>query len=111
ADPDVDVRMPYCVRLPNGRSIAVFFFDRALSGAVSFDPAATKSARDFSADWLGPALEREGLTLIASDGELYGHHQPGRERFLHDLLFTEAERAGYDVVLPAAYLDAVGASA
>jgi alpha-amylase/alpha-mannosidase (GH57 family) len=111
ADENVDVRVPYRVRLPNGRSIVVFFFDRGLSGAVSFDPAATRSAKRFVSDWLGDPAQRDGLTMVASDGELYGHHQPARERFLHDLLFAEAERSGYEVILPATYLDRYGVEA
>ncbi len=105
-----DPRHPYRVRLPGGRSIVVFFFDGRLSGEVSFNPRATADAARFARDWLPPAAanttaDPPPLVLIASDGELYGHHQPGRERFLHDLLYAEADRAGYDVILPIEYLD------
>ena len=121
ATADIDARRPYRVRLSGGRSIAVFFFDAALSGDVSFDPGATLDAAEFAMRRLAPyrdwsrdyeaSAEPPPLTLIATDGEFYGHHQAGREHFLHSLLYRDATRAGIDVVFPAAYLDRYGATA
>jgi alpha-amylase/alpha-mannosidase (GH57 family) len=120
ATPDIDVRRPYRVTLPDERSIAVFFFDGGLSGEISFNPEATVDARAFARRLAG---DRDGwrdawsgdnlppITLIATDGEFYGHHQRGREHFLHALLYQEASRAGLDVMFPAAYLDRYGARA
>ena len=119
AVPDVDVRRPYRVRVSGGRSIAVFFFDAGLSADVSFNPDATRDAAEFALTRLAPAgsvgsdgadADPPPLTLIATDGEFYGHHQASREHFLHDLLYREATRAGLDVVFPAAYLDRYGAT-
>lgn len=100
--------VPGLVHLPSGRSVTVFFFDAALSGSVSFDPNATRDARAFAR---GPLWERRNgyeahdrLLLIASDGELYGHHQKGREHFLADLLQREAPAAGFVVTDLASYL-------
>ena len=45
---------PYRVELGGGRTIAVAFYDGALSGAVSFDPAATADADTFVRDRLIP---------------------------------------------------------
>lgn len=121
AVPDIDVRRPYRVRLSGGRSIAVFLFDGARSWEVSFDPETTVDAVEFAAHRLARDADRGGcetstddppaLTMIATDGEFYGHHQRGREHFLNALVYREAARAGLDVVFPAAYLDRYGATA
>ena len=105
---DLDVTCAYRVALPGGRSIAVCFFDAGLSARVSFDPHATENADRFAQELL--AARRDGrdrpgrLTLIATDGELYGHHQPFRDRFLHYLLTTAAPAQGFTVTHLADYL-------
>jgi alpha-amylase/alpha-mannosidase (GH57 family) len=93
---------PYQVRLPRGREIAVFFRDEVLSNQLAFDPALTNSAKDFAENCL--SANRKGLRLVATDGETFGHHHRGRERFLHDLLYEEAPKAGYEVTYLARYL-------
>jgi len=44
------------------------------------------------------------LILVASDGELYGHHQPWRDKFLAYLLNTSPNMADLAVTYPARYL-------
>jgi alpha-amylase/alpha-mannosidase (GH57 family) len=97
---------PYQVRLPQGREIAVFFRDEGLSNTLAFNPELTNSAEDFVGNSLsgGHGSGGEGLRLVATDGETFGHHHRGRERFLHDLLYEEAPRAGYEVTFLARYL-------
>lgn len=89
ATPDIDVTQPYRVNLKNGKSISVFFYQRDLSTQISFNPASTVNADEFLRQSVLP-LYRSDLSdqflLVASDGELYGHHQPYRERFLAHLL-------------------------
>lgn len=114
AVPDVDVRRPYRVNLASGGSIAVFFYEGGLSGDISFNPEATVDAGAFAEHRLangddGWSADPPPITIIATDGEFYGHHQPGREQFLHALLYGEAAKAGLDVMFPAAYLDRYGA--
>lgn len=110
-DPTIDFHVPHRVQLPGGRSVAVFFFDAPLSAEVSFHPDATWEAREFVATRLHPPITTQGglppLTMIATDGEFYGHHQPGRDRFLQRL-FDEAASAGYEVLHPGLYLDRYG---
>jgi hypothetical protein len=114
ADPSLDTRRLYRVELGGGRAIGVAFYDGGLSGAVSFDPSATADADAFVRDRLiprfgMPAAEQEALragtsratgrsrtrnassaaaplVVIATDGELYGHHQKVRDLFLHRLV-------------------------
>lgn len=107
ADPNLDTRRPYRVELGGGWSIVVVFYDGALSGAVSFEPGATVDADRFARQAIVPRLAAAGgaddeppLVLIATDGELYGHHQPFRDLFLAHLVDPgpdEPDR-GYDVV-------------
>ncbi len=108
----LDPTRPYWVELPQGRRLAAFFFVRSLSGRISFDPSATTNADRFAREQLKPLgarLEPEGedrLLLIATDGELYGHHQKDRQLFLRRLLRSSASRAGFEVTNLARFLDA-----
>ncbi|HEX6816908.1 MAG TPA: DUF3536 domain-containing protein [Ktedonobacterales bacterium] len=107
----VDCTEPYLVRLPSGRSITVFFYNGPLSGAVSFDGGATNNADSFTASWLPPQLNaakatrgEDQLLLVATDGELYGHHKPFRDRFLNYLVRTAAPERNFEVVSLGRYL-------
>ena len=115
ADPELDTRRPYRVDLGGGVSIVVAFYDAGLSAAVSFDPAATADAERFARDRVAPRLAHDPLgdrerplALIATDGELYGHHQTFRDLFLQHLVApkgTVPDR-GFEVVgLGAALLE------
>jgi alpha-amylase/alpha-mannosidase (GH57 family) len=72
----IDPRRPYAVRLPSGRSIAVFFYDGALSQAVAFERLLDNG--EAFKDRLLEAFADDGddpqLVHIATDGETYGHH-------------------------------------
>jgi len=92
---------PYRVRLPRGREIAVFVRDESLSNRLAFDPELINSAQTFAENCLP---DGEGLCLVATDGETFGHHHRGAERFLHDLLYQEAPRTGYEVTFLARHL-------
>ena len=108
---DVDATEPYLVRLPSGRSITVFFFNRSLSGAISFDAAATSNADRFAMTALLPQLNAEKqargedqIIVVATDGETFGHHKPYRDRFLSYLVRMAAPRCGLQVVSLGEYL-------
>jgi len=106
----LESRRPHRVDLGGGRSLVVAFYDAALSGAVSFQPAETADADRFARDWVLPRasspLHRDSssswqagspLVVIATDGELYGHHQQFRDLFLERLVDPAVDR-GFDVV-------------
>lgn len=71
----VDTRRAYRVRLPSGRSIAVFFYDGPTSRAVAFERLLDDGAR-FARRLMQGFDERPEpqLVHIATDGETYGHH-------------------------------------
>jgi alpha-amylase/alpha-mannosidase (GH57 family) len=110
ASPGVEPRRPHRVDLGDGRSLVVAFYDMGLSAAVSFQPDVTADADRFAREWVLPRtsapLHHDGssswlagrpLVIIASDGELYGHHQPFRDLFLQRLVDPAVDR-GFDVV-------------
>lgn len=71
----IDTTRPYQVRLPSGRSIAVFFYNGRISREVAFT-GLLNSGKLF-ADALSGAVENADhppLIHIATDGESYGHH-------------------------------------
>jgi Domain of unknown function (DUF3536)/Glycosyl hydrolase family 57 len=107
----LDTTHPYRVALPEGRSIAVFFYDANLSGAAHGATHFTEDAYAFARYalpmrldnwWWGPRGSQ--LLMAASDGEFYGHHWPGRERWLAQLLSVEAPAAGFEITYPARWL-------
>jgi hypothetical protein len=110
ATPGIETRRPHRVDLGGGRSLVIAFYDAGLSGAVSFQPDVTADADRFAREWILPRtsspLHRDGssswqagppLVLVATDGELYGHHQQFRDLFLQRLVDPTVDR-GFDVV-------------
>ncbi len=85
---------PYRVRLPGGGEIAVFVRDRHLSNVLSFgmpDPA-------YVDEWLRDQVEwrchKNGLLLIATDGETFGHHHRRGVEVLEHIL-SAGDAHGY----------------
>jgi hypothetical protein len=110
ATPALETRRPHRVELGGGLDMTVVFYNGALSGAVSFQPEVTADADRFARELVLPALaaplHRDGshrresgtpLVLVATDGELYGHHQRWRDLFLARLTNPDEDR-GFDVV-------------
>ncbi len=106
-------RRPYRVDLGDGRHMSVAFYDGDLSASVSFDASQTTDAGAFARDRIAPRLEAplaDGTAptvVIASDGELYGHHQHFRDLFLRALVDPPAGQPdrGFDIVTLASALD------
>jgi hypothetical protein len=106
AESGVDTRRPYRVDLGADESIVVVFYDSGLSTSASFEPEATADADRFARERVAPRLQGgpdpldAPLALIATDGELYGHHQQFRDLFLQRLLVPDPDAAdrGFDVV-------------
>jgi alpha-amylase/alpha-mannosidase (GH57 family) len=107
----LDPTEPHRVALPAGRSITVFFYHQGLSGRVSFDPATTTNADAFALHDLPSQYRHEKLLrgephllLVATDGELYGHHQPFRDLFLAHLLKNAGPQSEIMPTFPARWL-------
>ncbi|GBD39395.1 hypothetical protein HRbin37_01674 [bacterium HR37] len=72
----IDPTMPYELRLPSGRRIAIFFYDGPISRAVAFEGLLV-NGENFARRLLsGFSDERSWpqIVNIATDGETYGHH-------------------------------------
>lgn len=70
-----DVRRPYKVNLPSGRSIALFFYDGNVAQDVAFNQLLNNG--ESLANRLVQAFDDNDepqLSHIATDGESYGHH-------------------------------------
>ncbi|HEY4691466.1 MAG TPA: DUF3536 domain-containing protein [Anaerolineae bacterium] len=75
---------PYRVRLPHGGYFAVFVRDQELSNAIAFGLPRLNAQRG----WAREALSNRAgcLTLVATDGETFGHHHRQGVDFLGSLL-------------------------
>jgi alpha-amylase/alpha-mannosidase (GH57 family) len=70
----VNTGVPYQYRHQQDRerSIAVFFYDQQLAGAIAFDRVLASSAQ--LAERFARSRSDNGLINVATDGESYGHH-------------------------------------
>jgi hypothetical protein len=108
---DLDTSKPYLVNLADGKKIIVFFYDKDLSSRISFDAGATTNADHFAqyillSHYLAERERRRvpQLILLASDGELYGHHQYFRDRFLARLVDGASNPLDLNPTYPALWL-------
>jgi alpha-amylase/alpha-mannosidase (GH57 family) len=107
---NLSTEQPYLVELPGGREpMIVFLYDRNLSTAVSFQNEATRNAEYFADNWLLQSYksspdDADHIKLIASDGELYGHHKVFRDKFLSHLLNGALRQRNLETTFPALWL-------
>jgi len=105
--PDGEATSPFRIELENGKSVIVFLYNKELSSRVSFDRQATVNADTFAEKMLAPAVKKnaaDSLTIIATDGELYGHHQVFRDKFLAHLLNGSTSSRGMRITYPGLWL-------
>ena len=90
SDGKIDSTRPYNLRLPSGRSIALFFYNGSISRAIAFEGLLGKAesfvkrlVSGFSNKQIKPQIVH-----VATDGESYGHHHRFGEMALADALHT-----------------------
>jgi len=102
-----DPFQPYQVVTSGNRKITVFFYDSGLSSDISFNPGSTINADGFASKFVHPRFrntDKPEMLMVASDGELYGHHQAFREKFLARLLDGALLNEGVEPSYPALWL-------
>ncbi len=94
---------PYRVALPNGDEIAVFVRDRHLSNHLSFGMPDSTYVDQWLEEHVVPRCRGNGLHVIATDGETFGHHHRQGVKVLQRIL-NAGQRHGYEVTTLGAYL-------
>ncbi len=108
----VDPRKPYRFFLKDARRrriedkyIDVFFYDPGLATDVSFNHL-LRSARSFADRIVAASGDGNGpLVSIATDGEVYGHHEPFADMCLSYLIRREAPSRGIEMTNYGLFLD------
>lgn len=110
-DEDLDCTQPYLTPLSEKTQMTIFFYQKELSSRISFDAGATVNADAFAENILQSFFSAEKsargeaqLILVASDGELYGHHQHLRDHFLARLVDGATKSLGISPTYPALWL-------
>jgi alpha-amylase/alpha-mannosidase (GH57 family) len=90
----VDPTHPYLIRLDEGRTISVFFYDGPSSRAIAFE-GLLNSGDDFANRLLSAfhtnssnGAETAQISHVATDGESYGHHHKHGEMALSYAMHT-----------------------
>ncbi|MCJ7694394.1 MAG: DUF3536 domain-containing protein [Anaerolineaceae bacterium] len=100
--PELDTSSSYLIKLPGGRKpLKILLYNEGLSTAISFRPTSTI---DGDAFLTSINQSKDSLVLLASDGELYGHHQPFRDIFLEYILNEGARRHNISLAYPSLIL-------
>ncbi len=101
----IDTGLPYRYVHPDrsGHSLAVFFYNAAVSKAIAFEGALISSKKLI--DRFEQEMKSAGnIVSAATDGESYGHHFRYGERCLAYALETEALQRGFRITNYGEYL-------
>ncbi len=108
SDSRVDPTTPYNVRLPDGRTFAVFFYDGPISQDMAFGDM-LESGEAFHgrlmAAFTDAGRDWPQIVHVATDGETYGHHHPSGEMALTYCLSLVETDPSVELINYAAYLD------
>ena len=94
---------PYRVALTNGEDIAVFVRDRHLSDGLSFGMPDAAHVDGWLEERVAWRCKRDGLHLVATDGETFGHHHRQGVEVLNRIL-AAGRRHGYELTTLGLYL-------
>ena len=97
----------YNIKSAPGKSIALFFYDGAISRSVAFDEL-LKDGNKFIKrlkEGVSDTRNYPQIVNIATDGESYGHHTKFGDMALSYVLKIRAEDEGFKIINYAAYLD------
>lgn len=108
----INTRRPYLCRLPSGKKIVIFFYDKEISTAVSFGDL-LKNGEAFAQNIIQTPYSNETdiaetekeIIVVSSDGEVYGHHKKFGEMALAYCLKTLQENKDIELTVFGEYLD------
>lgn len=101
---DTSITYRYLHRDGSNRSIAVFFYDQELAGAIAFEHALASSKE--LVDRFDRVAQSAGtLVNVATDGESYGHHHKFGDLCLAYALEVDAPRRGFSLTNYGEYLE------
>lgn len=101
---------PFLIELPGKRKpMIVFLYHQNLSTMVSFVSDTTRNAEYFVNKQILPILgplddAQKRMFLIASDGEVYGHHKSFRDKFLSYMLNGALNQQEIEITYPGLWL-------
>lgn len=102
----IDPSLPYLVKLPEDRSIVVFFYDAPVSQAVAFEKLLANG--ETFANRLFGAFDDgrdDQIVHIATDGESYGHHFQGGDMALAYALNQIEKKGDVKLTIYAEFLE------
>ena len=106
---NIDPARPYTYNLPNypGKSIAVFYYDGAISKAVAFEGILYNGDKLVYRikDGIVPTRQYNQLVHLATDGESYGHHTPFGNMALAYALKAKLDKEGFILTNYGEYLE------
>lgn len=94
---------PYRVQLPAGGEMAIFVRNRALSNTLSFKMPEPNEVEGWLREQVGQRCRQEGLLLVATDGETFGHHHEHGVEVLSRIL-SAGDALGYHLTALGVYL-------
>ncbi|HEX3001959.1 MAG TPA: DUF3536 domain-containing protein, partial [Methanoregula sp.] len=102
----LDTSMPYICTLPEGKSIAIFFYDDKIAQELAFGPL-LKNGEVFAErmmDYFTRNRKDSGILSVASDGETYGHHHRFADMALAYALYSIQEKSPATITIFGEYL-------
>ena len=101
---DTSIAYRYLHKDGSNRSIAVFFYDQALAGAIAFEQALA-SSKSLVERFAQAAIGAGSLVNVATDGESYGHHYKFGDLCLAHAFEVEIPARDFSVTNYGEYLD------
>jgi hypothetical protein len=101
----IDHKIPYILKLPSNRTIAIFFYDGPVSRDISFQDT-LENGENFANRLLNSFSDtgQDQILTIATDGETYGHHHKyGEMALTHCINHIEANNLA-KITIPGEFL-------
>lgn len=103
----INTRMPYLCTLPDKKSIYIFFYDNSISNRISFGNL-LEDGKTFAKTLIeAPPVTQEipEITVIATDGETFGHHHKFGDMALAYAINKIKAESSRGIIIFGAYLE------